>query len=82
LLGLGVFLAGVVGGGGGVDTLEPHSHSLNLCYISYSSDHTLSQLTWLLLMHCYYIRTPFVIEIALCVETKSCSLGMQWYEMP
>jgi len=33
-------------------------------------------------MHCYYIPTPFVIEIALCVGTKSSSLGMQWYEMP
>jgi hypothetical protein len=60
-----------------VDTLEPHSHFLKLCYFSYSSDHTLSQLTWLVLKHCYYIPTLFVIQIALCVETKSYSLGTQ-----
>ena len=70
---LGKLLVAVwrVGRGWGVDTLEPHSHSLNLCYVSYSSDHTLSQLTWRLLMYCYCMPIPFVTEIACVLKQKA-----------
>jgi hypothetical protein len=62
---------------GGLTRLNHTAIPLILCYFSHSCDHTLSQLTWRLLMHCYYIPTSFVMQIALCVETKSCSMGMQ-----
>jgi hypothetical protein len=40
------------------DTFELQSYIRNLCYLNYSSDPTVSQLRWCLLMHWYYTPPP------------------------